>query len=236
MTKYLSGFKDFLLNNYIAINFVIALCLCLLICLTILIKKRKNFLKEFNKINVETETIKSIIPNLIFSIIIVSVFAFAIGYRPYIVTSGSMRPSIEPGAVVLIKKVSLDDLNIGDTITFSYSGTENVTHQIVAKNKNGFTLGEEITYVVDGVEYKTEITSANVGKTIITHGTANRAEVLDAGITIDNVKGKVYYCFWYVGLIVFTIRKQIFAFIILLITLYFGYVNYLKYPKYNFEQ
>ena len=234
MTNYLL-LKEFLLDNYVIINFVIALVLVALICLTILIKKHLNYVYECKKISIVKECVKDLIPNFVFSVIIVAVFAFAIGYRYYIVTSGSMRPSIEPGAVVLIKKVPFEDLKVGDTITFSYDGTSNVTHQIIAIKSEGFQLGEEITYQFKGEEYTFAIESGGVGKTIITHGTANSINAVDSPISYSNIRGRVYYCIWYVGLIVYTIRKYMIAVVIVIFAIYFGYRCYLKNPKYNLD-
>jgi signal peptidase I len=38
------------------------------------------------------------------------------GYRPIVITSGSMRPSVSRGDLLLIKKS--DDITVGDIITF----------------------------------------------------------------------------------------------------------------------
>ena len=237
MNNQILNVKDFLLNNSVIFNSVIAFVLIVLICLTMLNKKQLKFFKEYQTINLTTDTLKSVIPNLIFSIIITTVFAFAIGYRFNIVTSGSMRPSIEPGAVVIVKKVPFEKLDIGDVITFSYSGTEQVTHQIIAIRKDniGFQLGEQITYNFNGEDYTFEIGESAVGKTIITHGTANSINSIDSAISYQNVRGKVFYNIWYVGLIVFTIRTQLFAFLIVALAIIVSYSCYLKYPTYNYE-
>ena len=234
MTNLLLNFKEFLLDNNIIFYFALAGVLCIILLLTILMKKQVIYLKEFKTINVEAETLKNLFSNTIISIIIVTLFAFAIGYRFNIVTSGSMRPSIEPGAVILVKKVPFENLEVGDVITFAYT-SDQVTHQIIAINRNGFQLGEEITYKFNGEEYTFVIGQESVGKTIITHGTANSIESIDGAITYENVRGKVFYCIWYVGLVIFTIKTQIFEFMIMVIALFVGVYSYIKTPTYKFE-
>lgn len=59
-----------------------------------------------------------------------------LGYERYVITGGSMSGTIEKGSVVLEKKVPVDDLAVGDVITYlppADSGVTNlVTHRIVA--------------------------------------------------------------------------------------------------------
>jgi signal peptidase len=54
----------------------------------------------------------------------------AFGLTPYVVTSGSMRPSFDPGAVVLADDVADSTLQIGDVITFQTPDGV-TTHRIV---------------------------------------------------------------------------------------------------------
>lgn len=59
-----------------------------------------------------------------------------LGYERYVITGGSMSGTIEKGSVVLENKVPVDDLAVGDVITYlppADSGVTNlVTHRIVA--------------------------------------------------------------------------------------------------------
>ncbi|MDV8002472.1 signal peptidase I [Rhodococcus sp. IEGM 1408] len=54
------------------------------------------------------------------------------GAQPYTVLTGSMEPSIAPGALVVVRQVPAEELNAGDVITFQpYSGNPAVvTHRI----------------------------------------------------------------------------------------------------------
>ena len=230
--------ETFLIEHYVLGNFVIAFILICLICLTMLNKKTLVYLKEFKTLNVKIETLKSVVANFIFSVILTTVFAFAIGYRFTIPVSGSMSPSIQPGDVLVIKKIPFEKLEINDVITYQEVGASiPTTHQIIAIRKDGvgFQLGEKITYSCKGEEYTFEISEGNVGKTIITHGIANDINSIDSAITYKEVKGKVFYDIRYVGFIVHIARTQMVAFIFFAINLFMIYYCYFKYPTYKFE-
>lgn len=53
------------------------------------------------------------------------------GYKPYIVLSGSMEPFIHVGDMVISKKVSGEEINIGDIITFEGENKSIITHRVV---------------------------------------------------------------------------------------------------------
>lgn len=55
-----------------------------------------------------------------------------LGWRPYTVLTGSMRPGVQPGDVVMDRPVKITDAHVGDVVTFS-DPTRNgvlVTHRI----------------------------------------------------------------------------------------------------------
>ena len=54
------------------------------------------------------------------------------GYRLYVVQSGSMEPDIQTGSLVISKRVSPDNLVVGDVITFKSKdeSTTLVTHRV----------------------------------------------------------------------------------------------------------
>ena len=58
-----------------------------------------------------------------------------LGYHRYVIISGSMEPAIPTGSVVYDKDVPVEDLEVGDVITFvpppEYDITTPVTHRIV---------------------------------------------------------------------------------------------------------
>ena len=60
-----------------------------------------------------------------------------IGFRTYTVLSGSMKPKIQPGDVVVITNKKNNDLKINDIITFK-EDNDIVTHRIVDIKDNGY--------------------------------------------------------------------------------------------------
>ncbi len=223
--------KKFLLNNAGLINVIIALIVSAVIVLSL--KKHKQFIFEKTpNFSVKKETLKKVIPNFVYASILTLIIAILIGYQPFIVTSGSMRPSIEPGAVVLVKNVSFEELKVGDVVTFSKNGKIFTTHQIIAIKQSGtFQKGEIVECNLNGEIFQYEIQTS--GGQILTHGTGNSLGTVDPAITYANIKGKVFYCIWYVGLIIVTLKNQILLLIIALGASYFAYRNYLSMPQYS---
>ena len=55
------------------------------------------------------------------------------GYRTYVIYGSSMEPTIKLGSLIVAKSVSVDDLEVGDIITFRSRGNETtITHRIAA--------------------------------------------------------------------------------------------------------
>ena len=68
---------------------------------------------------------------LVLLILIMKLVPPLLGYSPFVVTSGSMEPSIPAASAVYVKPVSFDALREGMVITFSLpSGNTVVTHRI----------------------------------------------------------------------------------------------------------
>ena len=65
-------------------------------------------------------------------------FSF-LGYRVFDVATGSMEPAYAPGDLLIVKKISPEDINIGDAITFRTSVDEDIflTHRVVEITKDG---------------------------------------------------------------------------------------------------
>ncbi|WP_248581360.1 signal peptidase I [Nocardioides sp. InS609-2] len=56
------------------------------------------------------------------------------GATPYSVLSGSMRPGLSPGTLVVVRPVEPEDIGIGTVITYQpESGRRFVTHRVVAQ-------------------------------------------------------------------------------------------------------
>ena len=54
-----------------------------------------------------------------------------IGFQPYVVLSGSMRPVYDVGSLIYVKSVDYKQLQVGDDITYMISENTVVTHRII---------------------------------------------------------------------------------------------------------
>ena len=59
-----------------------------------------------------------------------------LGYKPFIVLSGSMSPTFNYGDLIVVKEVDYDDLKVGDVVSFRNSKKVVTTHRIYGE-KNG---------------------------------------------------------------------------------------------------
>ncbi|KRF11494.1 S26 family signal peptidase [Nocardioides sp. Soil797] len=61
------------------------------------------------------------------------------GATPYTILTGSMRPEMPPGTLVVVKPTDVDDIGVGSVITYQLeSGKPTVvTHRVVAQGVNG---------------------------------------------------------------------------------------------------
>ena len=72
---------------------------------------------------------------------------FINGYKPYLISSGSMEPEYQINSMVIIKKVGFDTIDIGDVIAFSV-GDRIIFHRIVAQEEDGYrTKGDNNEFV-----------------------------------------------------------------------------------------
>lgn len=71
------------------------------------------------------------------------------GATPYTVLTGSMRPSMPPGSLVVTKPIEAGKLKIGDAITYQIRSGEPevVTHRIISLSQ---TLGAETLFTTQG--------------------------------------------------------------------------------------
>jgi signal peptidase I len=100
----------------------------------------------------------------------------ATGSRPLTVLTGSMTPTYTPGDVVIVRPADVDDLQIGDVITFQAVSDDPrlTTHRI------------------------TSVMLTSEGRQYVTQGDANGA-VDPAPIKPEQVRGTVWYSVPYVG-------------------------------------
>lgn len=80
--------------------------------------------------------LESVALGVILSFCLLALAPVVIGWRPYTVLTGSMRPNIQPGDVVMDRPMTISDAKVGDVITFSDPGRRGalVTHRIRSIN------------------------------------------------------------------------------------------------------
>ncbi|MBU3136065.1 signal peptidase I [Clostridium gasigenes] len=123
-----------------------------------------------------------------------------LGYKFYTVLSESMTPTLNKGTIIAIKKA---DVKIGDIITFKpTSESSNTTHRIIKINE-----AHEVTYVTKGDNNKVEDPKL---------------------VTENRIVGKVEFSIPYVGLLIESIKSNLFT-SILIISLLILVVYVIKY-------
>lgn len=60
-----------------------------------------------------------------------------VGYRSFIVLSGSMSPTFEAGSFIIVKNEKPENINSGDIITFKVNENTVLTHRVVEIVKDG---------------------------------------------------------------------------------------------------
>lgn len=102
----------------------------------------------------------------------------AVGGMPLSVLTGSMRPTLPPGTLVVVKPVPVEDIGVGDVITFQItSGAPAVaTHRVIARS-------------IDSGSGETRFT---------TQGDANTTPDPEQVRPVQ-VRGKVWYAVPYLG-------------------------------------
>ena len=99
------------------------------------------------------------------------------GATPYVILTGSMRPTIGPGALVVVRPVEVADVRVGDVVTYQlHSGEPTVvTHRVVGVGRT--SAGEVV---------------------LSTQGDANGSPDA-AGVLGPQVRGTVWYSLPWVG-------------------------------------
>ncbi|MGG5462976.1 signal peptidase I [Clostridium sp. B9] len=103
----------------------------------------------------------------------------AVGFRTYTILSGSMEPTINTGDLAVVRSAEVNEVEVGDIITFKYDGNV-VTHRIIEKNEEGF----------------------------ITKGDNNNAEDTEV-VTASDLIGKVLFRIPFLGYVTIFLAKPI---------------------------
>ncbi|MCC5910824.1 MAG: signal peptidase I [Clostridiaceae bacterium] len=67
------------------------------------------------------------------------------GFSPMSVLSGSMRPMLDPGDMIITKRPTIENIDIGDVITYRVGANTLVTHRVI-----------DIIIEDDGVRFQTQ--------------------------------------------------------------------------------
>ena len=91
------------------------------------------------------------------------------GYKPFVVTSGSMETNINVGDLVFVKNIDVNKLQVGDIIAFKDEDNIVTTHRIIEElekdnNKCYKTKGDNNNTIDDGIVCKESIEGKYVGK------------------------------------------------------------------------
>lgn len=98
-----------------------------------------------------------------------------LGYRPVLVVSGSMLPSIQINSMSIMQYCHIDDIEVGDVIMYYHPTMKiNITHRCIAKDIDTYTGDEYLTVKGDanGIEDNIRVTDELiVGKLVKTFNT-----------------------------------------------------------------
>ena len=109
--------------------------------------------KLYEKTNWTKFTISTFFKSLALALIIAFVFGFAFGYNYLNVTSDSMSPTIRRDAIIVIKDMPFESIEIGDVVTYRKIGSStNVTHRVAGFDSvtGGLILRTEPDWITYG--------------------------------------------------------------------------------------
>ena len=161
-------------------------------------KTKSTFKKVWN-------IISWVLVSLVCALLVVIFILLMIGYKPAVVLTPSMTPSIMPGDLIVYKAVDADKIEIGDVITFWPSADSqdeqdlSVTHRVKEIRDDG-----------DGTY------------TFITHGDANGEEAIET-VPEERIIGKVCIVIPWVGQLFLFIKNNLFVVIFGIISIILVY-------------
>lgn len=122
---------------------------------------------------------------------LLAIAPLVLGWRPYTVLTGSMRPNIQPGDVVMDRPMKVSDADVGDVVTFSDPSRNGalVTHRIRSITRGPLQTDVETRGDANNVSERWSIkTTDKVGRVVyvipkVGH-VANRIKNHPAGILL----------------------------------------------------
>lgn len=131
---------------------------------------------------------------LLIGLLITCVVLFAVGFRPAVVISPSMKPAIQPGSLVLVKSIEPEKIKVGDVIMFWPT------------DDGGTKDSDELSVTHRVIEIKVSETGS---LTFITHGDAND-EGSNETVPASQVIGKIYLDIPWVGVVFLFVKNNLF--------------------------
>ncbi len=96
------------------------------------------------------KNIINVVLTIIVVITVIFLFLLILGFKPYVVLSGSMEPKIETGSLSLIyTKAKYEDVDVNDVIAFKMNDKTLVTHRVVEITETGFVTKGDANSVRD---------------------------------------------------------------------------------------
>lgn len=145
-----------------------------------------------------------------------------IGFKPFVVTSPSMTPTIDPFDMVIVTRIDPDEIEERDIITFKayipeIDGIGLVTHYIAdIRTVDGITI------------YKTQGENRQPGDYDVWRN--ETGQIVD--ITADDIIGQVAFTIPYVGLYIAALRDPILLLAIIInLTILFVFIKYVRYIR-----
>ncbi len=145
-----------------------------------------------------------------------------IGFKPYVVTSPSMAPTIDPFDMVIVTRIDPDDIEERDIITFKayipeINGIGLVTHYIA-----DIQQFDEVTI------YKTQGENRQPGEYDVWRD--ENGQIVE--ITADDIIGHVSFTIPHVGLYIAALRDPILLLAIIVnLTILFVFIKYVRYIR-----
>ena len=90
----------------------------------------QSIYKDYNTWTIIRDCLSIVLQAIVYALIVFLAGALLLGYKPYLVISGSMSPTlIEYRDIVLVHKLDIEEYKVDDVITF-HTGSTVCTHRI----------------------------------------------------------------------------------------------------------
>ena len=166
----------------------------------------QSIYKDFSLWAIIRDSLGIIIQAIVYSLVLFLAGVLLLGYKPYLVISGSMAPTlIENKDIVLVHKLNFDEYKVGDMITF-HTGSTVCTHRVF--------------HIVTDDEYGTYIETRGDAQVFNDpNAPADPWKLYD-----DDIVGKVQAVYKNVGAIYYFISENLVLSISLVLMIWVGYL------------